>query len=154
MASIDIRNFTRRPAPRVPFGALASAALPAWELSLVFAGRTRATSLNKRLRGKTYTPNVLSYESGTRSGEIIICLDVAKRQAPSYGLSYPDFVAYLFIHGMMHLKGHPHGPTMEKHEHLLMSKFVRTFPTNETTNSHRHRHRHAPNKGRDGGRGA
>lgn len=138
MATLDTKNFTRRPAPRAPFQALASSALPRWDISLVFAGRTRAQSLNKKLRNKTYVPNVLSYESGEKSGEIIICLDVAKRQAPSYGMSYPDFVAYLFIHGLMHLKGYPHGPTMEKHERLLFGKFVRTFPRNETTNSHRH----------------
>jgi rRNA maturation RNase YbeY len=137
--SIDIRNFTKSPAPRASYEAIAKAALPGWEISLVFAGTTRAKSLNQKLRRKSYVPNVLSYESGKKSGEIIICLDIAKKQAKEYGLTYPDFTAYLFIHGLMHLKGHPHGPTMERHERALMSRFVRTSTFNEkTTHSNRH----------------
>ncbi len=125
--------------PLPPFTRIAAATLPGWELSLSFAGTARAKALNMKLRGKSYVPNVLSYEVGKKSGEIIICLDVAKRQAPGYGLSYPDFVAYLFIHGLMHLKGYPHGPTMERRERQLMHRFTGSLPIfDETTNRNRH----------------
>ncbi len=137
MATLSIKNFTRRPAPRVSFADIAKTALPRHEISLVFVGRTRAKNLNIRLRKKHYTPNVLSYESGAHSGEIIICLEVAKKQAPSYGMRYEDFVAYLFIHALMHLKGYPHGSTMEKRERVLLARFVRAFPFNETTHRNR-----------------
>jgi probable rRNA maturation factor len=139
MATLDTRNMTRRPAPRFPYEKALAAVLPGWDISLVFAGSTRAKSLNEKLRGKEYVPNVLSYESGKKSGEVIICLEVAKRQAPLYELSYPDFTGYLFIHALMHLKGYPHGPTMEKKERALLARFV-TVPTNSlnaSTNIHR-----------------
>jgi rRNA maturation RNase YbeY len=123
MSTVDIRNFTRRKAPAFPYQDIASAVLPGWDISLVFAGERRAQTLNKVLRKKTYIPNVLSYESGKKSGEIIICLEIAKRQAQSYGVSYKDFVAFLFIHGLLHLKGVPHGTTMEAYE----SKFLKRF---------------------------
>jgi len=137
--SIDIRNFTKQPAPSRPFEAIANAALPGWEISLVFAGPTRAKALNLKLRRKSYVPNVLSYESGKKSGEVIICLNIAKKQSKEYGLSYSDFTAYLFIHGLMHLKGHPHGPTMERYERALMGRFVHAHSFNEKT-AHSNRH--------------
>lgn len=129
MATIlDIRNFTRKPIPAFPFKQALDSALPGWEISLAFAGETRAQSMNIRLRNKDYIPNVLSYESGTKSGEIVICLEVAKRQAPDYGMSYRDFVGFLFIHGCMHLKGERHGATMERKERLLLKRFTTPLP--------------------------
>jgi probable rRNA maturation factor len=140
--TLDIRNFTRRaPAPGVPFIDIASAVLPGWEISLVFAGERRAQQLNIALRGKEYVPNVLSFEAGRKSGEIIICPAVARRQAPSYGMPYKDFIAYLFIHGLLHLKGHPHGATMERHERTLLARFgFKSSSSNTNGTTHRNRH--------------
>jgi rRNA maturation RNase YbeY len=136
--SVSIRNFTRRAAPRASFDAIAAAVLPGWDISLVFAGPARAKALNQKLRKKSYVPNVLSYESGVKSGEIIICLEVAKKQARSYEMTYADFVPYLFIHGCLHLKGHPHGTTMDRRERELLARYVRVHTFNETKNRDRH----------------
>lgn len=148
---LSIRTMTRRtPAPGFPFTRAAKAVLPGWELSLAFVGETRAKALNTKLRGKTYVPNVLSYKTsearGPQSGEIVICPAVAKKQAPAYGMPYEIFVGYLFIHGLLHLKGMPHGHTMEKAERDLLSRIAPY--THATTNRHRNRHRHLPDKGR------
>lgn len=122
---IDLRNFTRqKPLPSFRFKEIAQAVLPNWDISLVYCGEIRAQNLNQALRGKSYVPNVLSYESGKNSGEIIICLPVARRQAATYGLSYTHFTAFLFIHGLLHLKGQPHGTTMEEHERSLLKRFT------------------------------
>lgn len=125
MSKLDIRNFTRSKSPVFPFAKALEKVLPGWEISLVFAGEQRAQSLNMQLRGKDYIPNVLSYISGKRSGEIIICPNVAKRQASSYGLSYPAMVGFLFIHGCLHLKGMRHGATMERRERETLALFIR-----------------------------
>jgi probable rRNA maturation factor len=138
---VDIRNFTRRaPAPGVPFNTIAQAVLPGWEISLVFAGQTRARQINIALRAKEYVPNVLSYETGKKSGEIIICPSVAKKQHASYGMPYKDFVAFLFIHGLLHLKGHPHGATMERYERTLLARFNLKLPYSSNGTTHRNRH--------------
>lgn len=137
-ATVDTRNFTRRPAPGLRYGEIAQAILPGWDISLAFAGEQRARSLNWLLRRKEYVPNVLSYESGTKSGEIIICLPVARRQAPSYGLSYRAFVGYLFIHGLLHLKGYPHGHTMDRYEREYLSRFIGVTLQDGTTHRNRH----------------
>jgi rRNA maturation RNase YbeY len=153
----DIRNFTRRSAPGFPYAKIAETILPGWDISLVFAGEIRAQKINLQLRKKDYVPNVLSYESGKKSGEIIICLKVAKKQAQSYGLSYEHFVVYLFIHGLLHLKGLPHGTTMERYERQHLLRFTNArliddaqyiFPdniraravTHEQSSTHRNRH--------------
>ena len=144
--SVDVRNFTRRSAPVFPYKEIAKAILPGWDISLVFAGETRAKNLNIVLRNKDYVPNVLSYESGNRSGEIIICLPVAKKQAQSYGVSYNHFVVFLFIHGLLHLKGLPHGTTMERHERTFLKRFTGASvsygddPINHGISTHRNRH--------------
>lgn len=153
MSTLDIRNFTRSKAPAFPFAKALERVLPGWELSLVFAGETRAQALNIELRGKDYVPNVLSYATGKKSGEIIICPAVARRQAPSYGLSHVAMVGFLFIHGMLHLKGMRHGATMDKKERETLSQFIGVIKSRGTTNSDRHRHRDASHESRRG-RGA
>ena len=149
MTTLSIRNLTRRLTPKVPFARIAKEVLPGWEVSLVFHTEAAAKKLNTTLRKKTYVPNVLSYVSGDKSGEVIICLAEAKLQAPEHGLSYPGFTALLFIHALLHLKGMPHGTTMEKRERALVARYV---PIHGTTHSNRHRHRNTPNKS-GGGRG-
>lgn len=122
--TLDIRNFTKSPVPKFPYKDALAATLPGWEMSLAFAGKTRAQSMNIQLRGKDYVPNVLSYESGPKSGEIVICLEEAKKQAPDYDMTYTEFVGFLFIHGCLHLKGDQHGATMERKERLLLKRFT------------------------------
>ena len=141
MTTLDIRNFTRSRHPSFPYEKALAAILPGWELSLAFAGETRAQQMNIALRNKDYVPNVLSYESGHKSGEIVICPKVAKRQAPSYGLSYTEFVGLLFIHGCLHLKGMQHGATMDRQERLLLKRFTRAN-LSQTVNVPTHRNRH------------
>jgi rRNA maturation RNase YbeY len=152
-STLDVRNFTRRSAPGLPYQKIAAAILPSWEISLVFAGETRAKNLNIQLRDKDYIPNVLSYETSStkkeRSGEIIICPSVAKKQAPDYELPYAAFVGFLFIHGLLHLKGLRHGTTMDRYEREYLSRFipVSTFSSKSPhgpTHRNRNRHRNAP----------
>jgi len=140
MAGVSIQNLTRRPvAPRPVFSQIAEKVLPGWDVSLVFVGATRAKALNKKLRGKTYVPNVLSYALGAKSGEIIICLSEAKKQSPAYGMSERVFILYLFIHGALHIKGWAHGARMETCERNLLAHYG-------AAHSDRHRHRHVPGK--------
>lgn len=126
MADVAIKNFTRQHLKvwaGLPFVKVAEKVLPGWDISLVFVGSTRARTLNTQLRGKSYIPNVLSYEAGKKSGEIIICLQEAKKQAPKHTMSEKDFVLYLFIHGALHLKGWAHGAKMEACEKKLVTLY-------------------------------
>src|SRR5579872_4346893 len=102
---------------------IASEILPGWEISLAFVTPATARTLNKKLRGKSYVPNVLSYRVGTKHGEIIICESVAREEAPAYNLDPETYTLFLFIHGCLHLKGMAHGSTMEKREQALLARY-------------------------------
>ena len=131
MASVDTQNFTRRSVPRFAYARVAEEVLPGWDISLAFVGPAKARALNKQLRNKDYTPNVLSYEAGKKNGEIIICLSEAAKQAPAHSMNERTFVLYLFIHGLLHIKGWAHGARMEVCERKLVAKYG-------ASNSHRH----------------
>ena len=123
MTKVEIKNLTRRSVPRFAYTTVAGTVLTNWEISLVFVGPKKAQELNVQLRGKSYTPNVLSYALGEKSGEIFICLAEAKKQAPAHDMNESKFVLFLFIHGLLHLKGWAHGGTMERCERKLLSQF-------------------------------
>ena len=94
-----------------------------YDLSLQFIGPTRAKQLNTTYRQKTYVPNVLSFPLDTTTGEIFICPTVAVKEAAKYNLSVTGYVAYLFIHGLLHLKGLDHSDTMDAAERRYLRKY-------------------------------
>ena len=67
--------------------------------------------------------NVLSFPLSKTSGEILICKSTARAQCNNFGMDYQTFLAYLFIHGSLHLKGLDHGATMEHEESRVMRRF-------------------------------
>lgn len=94
-----------------------------YSLSLLFVGEARASTINKLSRQKTYAPNVLSFPLDINCGEIVICPKVAAREAKDFNLSITGYIGFLFIHGLLHLKGHDHSDTMEKLEQRYMRKY-------------------------------
>src|SRR3989344_4571132 len=93
------------------------------DVSLVFVGNSLSRSLNRHWRGKDKPTNILSFPLSKNSGEIFINLPLAEREAGQFGKNLKDFVLYLFIHGLLHLKGLGHCGTMEKAERKFQKKF-------------------------------
>lgn len=122
--NFSIVNKTKGALPNVPFVRIKDAALGKdYSLSLVFIGETQSAKLNFAYRGKNKPTNVLSFPLDKKTGEIFICMNVAKREAQSFDRKIGNFVAFLFIHGLVHLKGYDHGDTMERAEVKLRKKF-------------------------------
>jgi len=92
-------------------------------LSLAFIGVIRSKALNKKHRGKDYTPNVLSFPLDTNVGEIYITPTVAKKEASKFNMTYKGYVGFLFIHACLHLKGLDHGDVMDKVEKKYCKKY-------------------------------
>lgn len=110
--------------PKHEYAAMKEAILgKRYELSLVFIGTDRARTLNQQYRNKSYSPNVLSFPLSETAGEVFICPHVAEREAAKFELTPQGYVALLFIHGCLHLKGHDHGATMEEQERKYLRKF-------------------------------
>jgi probable rRNA maturation factor len=122
--SIDILNKTKGKLPNLPFGDIKEAVLgKKYELSLVFIGSKRSRKLNFELREKDKPANILSFPFDEKSGEIFIDLNHAYKQAPQFEREKTNFIGFLFIHGLLHLKGFDHGDTMESKEEKIRNTF-------------------------------
>ena len=122
-SDFSIRNLTGKRVATTSFRDIKRTVLgKQYELSLVFISPARARALNKKHRGKTYVANVLSFALPKKSGEMFICPEVAAKEASQFGRSTKKHTADLFIHGLFHLKGLPHGSRMERQE-----AHIRTF---------------------------
>jgi probable rRNA maturation factor len=119
-----LTNTTKSTPPSVPFVKIKNAVLGKnYDLSLVFIGEKKSKKLNFSYRGKNKPTNILSFTLDKNSGEIFITPSVAKKQLKIFNRKYNNFVAFLFIHGLLHLKGMEHGSTMEEAEEKLRKKF-------------------------------
>ncbi|MCB0364734.1 MAG: rRNA maturation RNase YbeY [Bdellovibrionaceae bacterium] len=80
------------------------------ELVVVFADERQARALNFQYRKKDYATDVLSFESldSDSFGELVLCLDVVRRQAKEHGLTVREELSYLLLHGFLHLLGYDH----------------------------------------------
>ena len=87
-----------------------------YELSLVFVSAQKIRNLNKVYRGVDKSTDILSFPLSKTSGEIFICKTEARKMMKEFGRPYENFLAFLFIHGCVHLKGFDHSNEMEKVE--------------------------------------
>lgn len=94
-----------------------------YELSLVIVSKSEIKKLNKKYRGIDKPTDILSFPLSSNEGEIFINLDMAKIEAMKFDRSYENFLGFLFIHGLVHLKGFDHSSTMESIEACFRNKF-------------------------------
>jgi probable rRNA maturation factor len=129
---IYVRNATRkhrfavRRIERSAQALLAAVERPEATLSLSFVGDAAMRRLNREHRGKDRTTDVLSFplyppfrvpkrarpgRPEVMLGDIVISLDVARRQAADYDASLEDEIERLLVHGVLHLLGYDHEET-------------------------------------------
>ncbi len=102
---------------------------PYTEVSVVLADDEYIHQLNHQYRGKDCPTDVLSFALNEGEepeiidgpevvllGDIIISLETAARQAEEYGHSLERELAYLTVHGILHLLGYDHMLEDEKKE--------------------------------------
>ena len=117
-------NETSATLPRVAFRVMAAAALgKTYRLTLVITSAARMKKLNAIYRDKDEPTDILSFPLTAREGEMYICLSEARKEAGRFDRTYANFLAFLFIHGCVHLKGHDHGAIMESVEAKLRKRF-------------------------------
>lgn len=79
------------------------------ELGVVFVEEEDMVGLNTNYRGKHYVTDVLSFAmDGEVLGEIVLCPNVVIKQALEHELHESEELAYLFLHGILHLLGFDH----------------------------------------------
>ena len=94
-----------------------------YELSLVFITAPKIQKLNKIYRNINKPTDILSFPLSQTSGEIFICKTEARKMMSEFNRPYENFLTFLFIHGLVHLKGYDHSDKMEKVEEKFRKKF-------------------------------
>jgi len=79
-------------------------------LSIAFVYDKEMEEINNKYLNHEGTTDVITFnygEEGTKEidGEIIICIDQAKRQAREYKVKLENEISRLFFHGLFHLEG-------------------------------------------------
>lgn len=81
--------------------------LPFSDLSIAIVTESEIKKLNKKYRHKNKITDVLSFNYED-SGEIVICLKQAEKQAKKAGYFAAKELTILLIHAILHLKGYDH----------------------------------------------
>jgi len=119
-----ISNRTKGKLPSLPFVSMKESILgKSYFFEISFVSSKKQKELNKKLRGINKTTNILSFPLSSNSGEITIDPKKVKEDAPLFEMTYPKFLKYLVIHGLLHLKGYDHGDIMERQEKKFLKKF-------------------------------
>ena len=97
---------------------------PLSETGLVLTDDPGIQKLNDRYRGKDSPTDVLSFHTGTSGflGDVVVSVDRAAEQAYTYGHSFEREMAFLTVHGMLHLLGLDHE---NEEERVHMEKLQR-----------------------------
>jgi len=122
--SFSITNITKEKLPNHPFKKMAEKVLgKKYNLSLTIIDVTEIKLLNFRYRSKNKPTDILSFPINKNTGEIFLCLSETKKESVKFNRTFNNFVAFLFIHGLMHLKGFDHSSTMESNEQIFRKEF-------------------------------
>jgi probable rRNA maturation factor len=87
-------------------------------INIALVGPKTIQNLNSKYRNKSKPTDVLSFSrmetvtspfpADSDLGDVLICWDVAKKQALEYKVSTQEELARLTVHGVLHLFGYDH----------------------------------------------
>lgn len=123
--SLHVSNLPPKlPVPRAFFVSAKDAVLgKSYQLSIAFVAPSQMRRLNTTYRAKSSSTDILSFPLSPTSGEIVFCMKDVRREAPLFEHTPENFLKFLFIHGLLHLKGMEHGSRMEAQERKFRKKF-------------------------------
>ena len=109
---------------------------PQAEISILLCQNEYIHTLNKQYRNIDRPTDVLSFALNEGEddgydgpdtallGDIIISLDEVREQATEFGHSFERELAYLTIHGMLHILGYDHMEPKDKEEMRKEEEFI------------------------------
>ncbi|CAN5422228.1 rRNA maturation RNase YbeY [soil metagenome] len=109
-------------------------------IELMFVGNKKIQELNQQFRGKDQPTDVLSFplifdgevvdfppdfgQERFELGEIVISLEKAQEQALDFGHSLDREIAFLFVHGVLHVLGFDHITKAQEKDMFSRQKLV------------------------------
>jgi len=122
--NLEVKRMTKGKLPSLPFVRIKDEILgKGYELSITFVQKKVIEELSNQFKGDKSHKNILSFPLTKKSGEIILNLETIRKEAKNFDKKYMEYLGFLVIHGMLHLKGHVHSSKMEAEE----KKFVKMF---------------------------
>jgi probable rRNA maturation factor len=127
---------TRLPS-RARFGAWVRAGLErSARITVRIVGTREARTLNRRFRGRSYVPNVLTFlysDARPLQGDIAICAQAVANEAQAFGITAEARYAHLTVHGTLHLQGYDHikahdAARMERREARILARLGYAHP--------------------------
>lgn len=102
--------------------------------SVVFVGDDEIHEMNREYRGVDRITDVISfalednedivYDNIRMLGDIFICIPQMKRQAENYGHSEKRELAFLTVHGILHLLGYDHMTEEDEKEMFSLQELI------------------------------
>ena len=121
---LSIVNKTGERIPLLPLEKIKNDILgKSYSLSIAYVDEKKSQELNRKYRNKNKPANILSFSLRKNEGEIIITPSLVKKENKNFGRTYPQFLGFLVIHGMLHLKGMTHSSRMERTEEKYDQKY-------------------------------
>jgi len=112
---IDFAGFARHEKKLIK-RVFSAAKKPRCAVCVVCVDEQSITALNGKHRQVDAPTDVLSFPTNETPflGDIAICREVMERQADDYGHGQKRELAFLALHGLLHLLGYDHGEEMDK----------------------------------------
>lgn len=122
--TFTLTNVTKAKLPRLAFADMKDAILgPNYTLDFSIVDTETIHHLNRTTRGIDAPTDILSFPLSDTEGEIYLNPEYTEIEAKKFNRDYDNFVGFLFIHGLVHLKGFDHGSTMERIEAKFRKQF-------------------------------
>ncbi|WP_169835698.1 rRNA maturation RNase YbeY [Mesoplasma lactucae] len=112
-------------------------------LAITWVDKPEALKLNQEYRHQEYVPDVISFptemdeelvkEMGEHElGDLFICYDVALEKADKYHHNIYEEMAFLFVHGFLHLLGYDHDLSLEDEKEMftIQDKILKAYNIN------------------------
>lgn len=124
LKNLEIKRITKGKLPSLPFVRIKKEILgESYDLSISFVKKETIEDLSQQFKGDKTHQNILSFPLDKNSGEIILNLQTIRSEAKNFDKKYLNYLGFLVIHGMLHLKGFTHGSKMESEEKRLVKIF-------------------------------
>ena len=80
------------------------------KLLVVFVSSLEIRKLNKKFLKKNKATDILSFSPIEENslGELVLCVEKIKNQAKDHNINFEEEMAYLLLHGLLHLLGYHH----------------------------------------------